>query len=140
MGKHQAPVQRPLQAGDRVVIVEFEWERGNVEIRGVVTRRLSDTHVRVRADDGLIVAVAEAHCELRDPDAPERPATDWRGDLDYAEGFYDAGSGTGANVPPLGASEAYVAGWRAYWAVRTAFERAGFELQPLRRLAGRMLQ
>lgn len=32
---------------------------GGAEMRGVLTRELSDTHVRLRADDGLVFAVAK---------------------------------------------------------------------------------
>lgn len=51
-----------LNRGDRVAVATDDWERGTVEIRGTVTSILSDTHVRVRVDDGLVFAVPIANC------------------------------------------------------------------------------
>lgn len=53
-----------LNRGDRVAVATDDWERGTVEIRATVTRILSDTHVRVRVDDGLVFAVPVAACTL----------------------------------------------------------------------------
>lgn len=50
--------------GDRVSVAEQDWERGLVELKGTVVRQLSDTHIQVRIDDGLLVAAPVACCTL----------------------------------------------------------------------------
>lgn len=54
-----------FEPGDAVVV-----DTGEVAIRAVVTGRLSATHLRVRADDGLVFAAAAADCRRAD----QRPA------------------------------------------------------------------
>lgn len=48
---------------------------GGVELRGVITAEISDTHVRLRADDGLVWAVAKRDLTFLCPEvAPCRTA------------------------------------------------------------------
>lgn len=54
----------PFSPGDEVEVRTYDWQAGDVVFKARVVRKTSETHIKVRVDDGLFFAVPIEDCTL----------------------------------------------------------------------------
>jgi hypothetical protein len=54
----------PFSPGDEVEVRTYDWQSGDVVFKARVVRQTSDSHIKVRVDDGLFFAVPIEDCTL----------------------------------------------------------------------------